>query len=143
MVLRSRTAVFLSAGIAVFLCLAVSYAGPSVFAESRIEPDSDAGRDASLVAADTAAMDTMMAAMAVKPSGAADYDFAAAMIPHHQGAIDMAMAELKFGKNEQLRRIAQEIIVDQEQEIAVMRMAIGCSGAQSMPPAVSGMQKDQ
>ena len=47
------------------------------------------------------------------------------MIPHHQGAIDMARAELRYGHNEQLRRIAQEIIVDQQQEIAAMRLALG------------------
>jgi uncharacterized protein (DUF305 family) len=46
------------------------------------------------------------------------------MVPHHQGAIEMAQAELRYGHNEQLRRIAQEIIVDQTQEIAVMRQAI-------------------
>jgi hypothetical protein len=47
------------------------------------------------------------------------------MAPHHQGAIDMAVIELRYGKNEQLRRIAQEIIVDQMQEIAAMKLAIG------------------
>jgi hypothetical protein len=47
------------------------------------------------------------------------------MIPHHQGAIEMAEAELRYGRNEQLRRIAQEIIVDQQQEIAAMRLALG------------------
>ena len=47
------------------------------------------------------------------------------MRPHHQGAIDMAIAELRYGKNEQLRRIAQEIIVDQMQEIAAMELALG------------------
>jgi alcohol dehydrogenase YqhD (iron-dependent ADH family) len=72
-----------------------------------------------------AAMDKMMAAMAVKPSGDVDRDFATMMIPHHQGAIDMALAELKYGRNEQLRRIAQEIIVEQLQEIAAMRLALG------------------
>ena len=70
------------------------------------------------------AMDRMMRDMMVKPSGDADRDFAAMMIPHHQGAIDMAMAELKYGHNEQLRRIAQEIIVDQQQEIVAMRLAV-------------------
>jgi uncharacterized protein (DUF305 family) len=72
-----------------------------------------------------AAMDRMMAGMAVKPTGDVDRDFVEMMIPHHQGAIDMAMAVLKYGKNEQLRRIAQEIIVDQQQEIAAMRLALG------------------
>jgi uncharacterized protein (DUF305 family) len=69
-------------------------------------------------------MNTMMAGMAVHPTGNVDADFAAMMIPHHQGAIDMAKAELQYGTNERLRRIAQEIIIDQEQEIAAMRLAV-------------------
>jgi hypothetical protein len=77
------------------------------------------------------AMDRMMAAMDIKPSGDIDRDFAAMMIPHHQGAIDMALAELRHGSNEQLRRIAQEIIVEQQQEIAAMQLAVG--GA--LPPS--------
>ena len=75
-------------------------------------------------AENAAAMDRMMAAMAVAPSGDVDRDFAAMMIPHHQGAIEMAQAELRHGRNEQLRRIAQEIIVDQQQEIAAMDVAL-------------------
>jgi hypothetical protein len=71
------------------------------------------------------AMDRMMARMEIRPSGGVDRDFAAMMIPHHQGAIDMAQAELRYGKNEALRRIAQEIIVDQQQEIAAMHLALG------------------
>jgi uncharacterized protein (DUF305 family) len=80
---------------------------------------------AAFKAKNDAAMDRMMAAMAIRPSGDIDRDFAEMMIPHHQGAIDMAEAELRYGKNEQLRRIAQEIIVDQQQEIAAMRFALG------------------
>ena len=72
-----------------------------------------------------AAMSKMMNDMAVKPSGDVDRDFVAMMNPHHQGAIDMAVIELRYGKNEQLRRIAQEIIVDQMQEIGAMKLAIG------------------
>jgi hypothetical protein len=72
-----------------------------------------------------AAMSKMMAGMAIKSSNDVDRDFASMMIPHHQGAIDMAEAELRHGHNEQLRRIAQEIIVDQQQEIAAMRLALG------------------
>ena len=74
--------------------------------------------------ANNAAMKTMMSAMAIRPSGDVDADFAAMMIPHHQGAIDMAKAELQYGINERLRRIAQEIIIDQQQEIAAMRLAV-------------------
>ena len=51
------------------------------------------------------------------------------MTPHHQGAIDMAKAELLYGRNEKLRRIAEEIIVTQQQEIAAMQLAVG----QSLP----------
>jgi hypothetical protein len=72
-----------------------------------------------------AAMKKMMAGMVIKSSNDVDRDFASMMIPHHQGAIDMAEAELRHGHNEQLRRIAQEIIVDQLQEIAAMRLALG------------------
>ncbi len=53
-------------------------------------------------------------------TGDPDHDFAAMMVPHHQGAIDMAKAELLYGKDPILRRLAQEIIVTQEQEIEVM-----------------------
>jgi uncharacterized protein (DUF305 family) len=43
------------------------------------------------------------------------------MIPHHQGAIDMALIQLKYGRDERLRRLAQAIVVEQGQEIAYMR----------------------
>jgi uncharacterized protein (DUF305 family) len=79
----------------------------------------------------TAAMNKMMAAMVIKPSGDVDNDFVAMMQPHHQGAIDMAQGELSFGHNEQLTRIAQGIIVEQLQEIAAMRLAIGESASPS------------
>jgi uncharacterized protein (DUF305 family) len=84
------------------------------------------------LAENDAAMTRMMNDMAVKPTGDADRDFVEMMIPHHQGAIDMAEAILRYGRNEQLRRIAQEIIVDQQQEIAAMRLALG----DPLPPSV-------
>ena len=70
------------------------------------------------------AMKRMMVAMGARLSGDVDRDFATVMIPHHQGAIDMAVAELRYGTNPRLKRIAQEIIVDQQQEIAAMRLAV-------------------
>lgn len=70
-------------------------------------------------------MNKMMAGMEIKSTGDIDADFIGMMIPHHQGATDMAIAELRYGKNEQLRRIAQDIIVDQQQEIAAMRLPLG------------------
>ncbi len=87
--------------------------------------------EASFLAENNAAMAKMMAAMDTKPSGDVDADFVATMVPHHQGAIDMAQAELRHGHNEQLRRLAQEIIVTQQDEIAAMRLALG----QPLPPS--------
>src|SRR4029077_19137976 len=81
-------------------------------------------QQAQFVAEIHAAMRQMMTAMDVTPTGDVDADFAAMMIPHHVGASAMAQAELKAGRNEQLRRLAQEIIVTQQQEIAVMRLAL-------------------
>lgn len=63
----------------------------------------------------------MHAGMDVTPSGEVDRDFMRMMIPHHQGAVDMARALLKYGRDEKLRRLAQSIIVEQAQEIAYMR----------------------
>jgi uncharacterized protein (DUF305 family) len=79
------------------------------------------------------AMNKMMADMMVKPTGDVDRDFVAMMVPHHQGAVDMAQAELRYGHNEQLRRLAQEIVVTQQQEITVMRLAIG----DKLPPSAA------
>lgn len=81
--------------------------------------------EASYLKENDVAMTKMMDAMSIKPTGDIDRDFAAMMIPHHQGAIDMARSELKYGKNEQLRRIAQEIVVEQQQEIVAMHVALG------------------
>ena len=69
----------------------------------------------------TQAMDRMHTDMAIAPSGDPDRDFAAMMIPHHQGAVDMAKVELQLGKNPALRRLAEGIIVEQLQEIEVMQ----------------------
>ena len=79
-----------------------------------------------------AAMKKMMNDMAVKPTGDVDSDFVAMMVPHHQGAIDMAIAVLRYGRNAQIRRLAQEIIVTQQQEVAAMRLAVG----ESLPPSI-------
>src|SRR6516164_7915129 len=90
-----------------------------------------AGSEGPFLKENEVAMERMMSAMNVTPTGDVDLDFSAMMIPHHQGAIDMALAELRYGSNEQLRRIAQEIIVSQQQEIAAMRLAVG----QPLPPS--------
>lgn len=89
--------------------------------------------EAPFLAENDAAMTRMMADMAVKPSGDVDRDFVAMMVPHHQGAIEMAQALLRHGRNEQLKRLAQEIIVTQQQEIAAMRLALGQTPSPSVP----------
>jgi hypothetical protein len=112
-------------------------------------------QERAFLAENEAAMNKMMDGMAAKPTGDVDRDFVAMMTPHHQGAIDMAVIELRYGKNEQLRRIAQEIVVDQMQEIAAMKLALGEPATdtapaptqqQPAPPAAAehgpGMQMD-
>lgn len=66
-------------------------------------------------------MDRMHRDMAIQYSGNADVDFARSMIPHHQGAIDMAKVQLRYGSDPALRRLAQEVIRAQEKEIAFLR----------------------
>ena len=75
-------------------------------------------------------MERMDRQMATAPmNGNVDHDFAAMMIPHHQGAIDMAKAELIYGTDPVMRRLAQEILVDQQSEIDAMRLWLGKSTA--------------
>ena len=90
-------------------------------------------RERPFLAQNNAAMTKMMNDMAIKPTGNIDRDFVAMMVPHHQGAIEMAQAELRYGREAQLRRIAQEIVVDQIQQISLMRLAVG----EPLPPSVS------
>jgi hypothetical protein len=87
--------------------------------------------EALYLAENVSAMTKMMIDMGIRPSGDVDADFVAMMVPHHQGAIEMAQAELRYGRNEPLRRMAQEIIVTQLQEITAMRLSLG----QALPPS--------
>jgi hypothetical protein len=84
---------------------------------------STASNEISSWSALTGSIHNMHAAMSsVKPSGNDDADFAALMLPHHQAAIDMAKWELINGKDPQMRRLAQEIITDQQSEIELMHL---------------------
>ena len=74
-------------------------------------------------------METMHGAMtAIESSGNNDADFANMMLPHHQAAIDMAKTELLYGNDPQMRRLAQEIITDQESEIQLMQLWLNRHG---------------
>ena len=72
-------------------------------------------------AAFLAANEKMHRDMAIQFTGNADRDFAAAMIPHHQGAIDMARIQLQHGRDPEMRRLAEAVIREQEREIAELR----------------------
>ncbi|MBW4444877.1 MAG: DUF305 domain-containing protein [Plectolyngbya sp. WJT66-NPBG17] len=71
------------------------------------------------------AMASMNAAMSTAPmTGNPDVDFAVMMISHHQGAVEMAKVELQYGTDPRLRRLAQEVIVTQQSEIALMQLTL-------------------
>ena len=71
----------------------------------------------------SSSMEKMHQAMAsVESSGDGDVDFVRLMLPHHQAAIDMAKTQLIYGKDPQMRRLAQAIITDQQSEIALMQL---------------------
>jgi uncharacterized protein (DUF305 family) len=70
-----------------------------------------------------ATMTSMDRNMAAAPmNGNVDHDFASMMIPHHNGAIEMAKAELRYGRDPVMRRMAQEILVEQQSEIDAMNL---------------------
>ena len=67
-----------------------------------------------------AAMSKMHQAMPTEPTGDPDVDFVRGMLPHHQGAVDMAEVELRHGKDPELRRLAQDVVDAQKKEIGLM-----------------------
>jgi uncharacterized protein (DUF305 family) len=83
--------------------------------------------DKANVAADWSALMGSMAKMhaataQLAPSGDSDVDFVELMLPHHEAAIDMAKTELLYGKDPQMRRLAQEIVTDQQSETQFMQL---------------------
>ena len=98
-------------------CLAL---GAAVAQEMQHTPGHAEGGDPA-VAAYVAASERMHQAMAIEFTGNPDVDFARAMIPHHQGAIDMARAVLEYGQEPEIRALAEAIIAAQENEIAILR----------------------
>jgi len=100
------------------LCVASLIAAFSIAALAQVEP-----RAMSFMHAMKDSMERMDNGMKSAPmNGDIDHDFATMMMPHHQGAIDMAKAELLYGKDSVMRRLAEEIVVDQQSEIQVMQL---------------------
>ena len=107
-------------GIGVVLCLAAA-----LVAAAQMSP---AG--ARFMQEMNGSMERMDRQMTTAPiNGNVDHDFASMMVPHHQGAIDMAKAELIYGTDPVIRRLAQEILVDQQSEIDAMRLWLGKTAA--------------
>ena len=128
------------------LIVGIGALGPCVQAESN-------ARDGRLTANPDwseliASMDKMHMAMgAIARSGNSDVDFVRLMIPHHQAAIDMAKTQLLYGKDPQMRRLAQEIITDQQLEIEVMQRWLkqreSTQPKESQPPAADAGKENQ
>jgi uncharacterized protein (DUF305 family) len=79
------------------------------------------------------AMSNMNRSMLTTPTGDIDRDFVHVMVPHHQGAVDMARAEIKYGRNDELRQFARRMVSQQEGEISSLRHAL--PAAASLTPS--------
>lgn len=102
-----------------------TYAAALLLSTAALQPVADSvNPEHRYLMANSEAMTRMMQDMASAPTGGVDRNFVEMMVAHHQGAIDMSRAVLLYGKNERVKRIAQEIIVTQRDEIAAMRSAI-------------------
>jgi len=106
-------------GVVVLLILVCSIASPArqgVPSSKKDQTEGTAGLEMEQ------AMEKMHTGIAsIKPTGDNDADFVRFMLPHHQAALDMAKAELTHGKDPQMRRLAQEIVTDQQSEIELMQ----------------------
>ena len=89
------------------------------------------------------AMSTMMDGMMIDPTGKPDLDFAKGMIPHHQGAIDMAKVEIEFGKDPDIKKMAEGVVAAQTDEIDLMTKWIAGADEKSIAPAPASAKANQ
>src|SRR6476660_1547129 len=119
-----------------WFCVLSVFAGASCLSASAHEHSVEAPADFAFAQEMMESMSKMDQGMGAAPmSGDPNHDFSAMMIPHHQGAIDMAKTFLLHGQDAALRRLAQEIIVTQHQEIQVMQLRLAAlkTGGGSAP----------
>jgi uncharacterized protein (DUF305 family) len=114
--------------IAAFICLAIAAVAPAIAGETDTKGKDAMKMDMATSAegapstkAFESASQRMHAAMMMAPyTGDADVDFATQMLPHHGGAVEMAKIEQQYGKDPELRKLAEDIIKAQDQEIAFL-----------------------
>lgn len=107
-------------------CASIGYAAAQSETNNMVDIAKDAASTVSkTLSASSEALnkvnETMMKNMSVKMSGDTDVDFIKMMLAHHQGAVDMAEVELKYGKDPEARKLAETIIADQQREIKQMQ----------------------
>ena len=104
--------------------------GATAFADMQMQIDPNEAKFMQDMNVQMKQMDTDMAA---PMSGNVDRDFVVMMIPHHKGAVDMAKGELSYGKDPEMRKLAQQIIDAQDTQIALMKKWL------EKHPAMNGM----
>ena len=106
-----------------FAIIAILVGGLVIKGQQAMHKHATKSEDDSAWAELQSSMGKMHLAMhSIAASGNSDADFVRLMIPHHQAAIDMAKTQLLYGKDAQMRRLAQEIIADQQSEIELMNL---------------------
>ncbi|KQV32293.1 hypothetical protein ASC97_01475 [Rhizobium sp. Root1203] len=118
----------MSLHIRAFVASLVLSTVPAVAEDMQMDMTKPMGNHSASSHAFTEANTKMHKDMMIEYSGDPDVDFVRGMIPHHQGAIDMARIELEYGKDPEIRKLAEGVIKAQEAEIAEMQAWLKARG---------------